>query len=218
MTALTPGHYPQPVVLEGRYCRLEPLAPDHATGLFAAVSGEGADERFRYLGNAYPPQSEEALADEIAEGDEGRVTFAVLDAKTGICGGRQSLMNIAAEHRSIELGAVLWGRGVARTRIATEALFLTACHVFEDLGYRRFEWKCNALNLPSRQAALRFGFRFEGIFRNHMILKGESRDTAWFSIIDTEWPGLKPAYEAWLSPDNFEAGGTARTRLATPRE
>jgi RimJ/RimL family protein N-acetyltransferase len=210
-----PARRPVPIVLEGRYTRLEPLAPVHAEALLAATGGEGAAERYRWL-SEYPPDSREALAGWIraVNGNEDRVPFAVVDRTTGLCGGRQSLMRIVPEHGVVELGGVLWGRGVARTRLATEAVFLTARHVFEALGYRRLEWKCDALNEASRRAALRFGFVFEGIFRQHMIVKGENRDTAWFATLDGDWPRLKAGYERWLEPGNFDSTGLQKRPLS----
>jgi RimJ/RimL family protein N-acetyltransferase len=133
--------------------------------------------------------------------------FAVIDRVTGRAGGRQALMRIVPEHGVIEIGSIYWGPGVARTRLATEALYLFARHIFEDLGYRRFEWKCNNANEPSKRAAERFGFTFEGIFRQHMIQKGENRDTAWFAMLDGEWPTRKAGFERWLDEANFDAEG-----------
>ncbi len=218
MTDLTPGPAPAPVTLEGRYCRLEPLAAHHAETLYAAIAGPDLVARYRYMTDAPPADAAEhwrwvaaAVADRV------NLHFALIDRETGRCGGRQALLRIRPEHRSVEIGNVLWGRGVARTRIATEALFLTARHVFEDLGYRRFEWKCNDLNAPSKRAAIRFGFRFEGVFRQDMIVRGANRDTAWFSMLDGEWPVLKRTYETWLAPENFDADGEAKTRLGTRR-
>ena len=115
--------------------------------------------------------------------------------------------------RVIEVGNIYWGPDIARTRIVTEGLFLTARHVFEQLGYRRFEWKCNALNEPSRRAALRFGFTFEGVFRQHLVVRGANRDTAWYSILDSEWPRARQALEGWLDPSNFDAAGKQKRRL-----
>ena len=218
MMELAAGPAPEPVTLEGRYCRLEPLAERHAEALYEAISGDGLVARYRWLPSA-PPDDEAAHVRQIVEAAAHPewIYFAVIDQHSGRCGGRHALMRIRPEHRSVEVGGVLWGRGIARTRIATEALFLTARHVFETLGYRRFEWKCNDLNIPSRNAALRFGFRYEGTFRKDMIIKGLNRDTAWFAMLDDEWSVLKPIYEAWLDPGNFDADGTAKTRLATPR-
>ena len=151
------------------------------------------------------------------EPSEDPLFHALVDQRTNACGGRQALMRIVPQHGVIEIGNIYWGPQVARTRLATEALYLYADHVFGALGYRRFEWKCDALNGPSRAAALRFGFKFEGVFEQHMVVKGRNRDTAWFALLDHEWPGLKAAYEAWLAPDNFDEAGNQRTRLRSPR-
>jgi RimJ/RimL family protein N-acetyltransferase len=206
---------PARVVLEGQWCRLEPFDPDrHGDSLFEASMAPGAEERFRWLFEVPRPRSEfdEWLLRSSASDDP--LFLAVVDAATGRAEGRQALMRITPEHGVVEIGHVLWGPRMARTRIATEALFLAARHVFDDLGYRRFEWKCNSRNEPSRRAALRFGFQFEGIFRQHMVQKGENRDTAWFAIIDADWPRLRAGYERWLAPDNFDASGQQRLTLA----
>jgi RimJ/RimL family protein N-acetyltransferase len=122
-------------------------------------------------------------------------------------------MRIDPSHGVIEIGSILWGPAIAGTRVATEAQFLFMAYAFDALGYRRYEWKCNADNEPSKRAALRFGFTPEGVFRQHMVAKGKNRDTAWFSIIDAEWPMLKARYLAWLDPDNFDAQGRQLRRL-----
>lgn len=205
---------PQRVVLDGRYARLEPIGPQHTADLYRVAStGDGA-ERFAYLFSA-PPQSEAELAAEITKTAAGNdpLVFAVIDKARGTAEGRQSLMRIEPAHGCIEIGGIYWGERIARTRVTTEAFYLHASYVFDELGYRRFEWKCNNLNAPSKAAALRFGFSYEGLFRQHMIVKGQNRDTAWFSIIDTEWPRLKAEYERWLAPENFEADGTQKSRL-----
>jgi len=205
---------PQRIVLEGRYVRLEPLGPEHAADLWAASNDAGAAERYRYLFSPAPAslaEQEGRIHRSLAEDDP--LAFAVVDRVSGRAGGQQSLMRIVPEHGVIEVGAVYWGPGIARTRLATEALYLFARHVFDDLGYRRFEWKCNALNAPSRRAAERFGFSFEGIFRQHMIVKGESRDTAWFAMLDGEWPDRKAGFERWLAEANFDADGRQLTPL-----
>lgn len=129
--------------------------------------------------------------------------------------GTASYMRIREMHGSAEVGCVVFGEALQKTREATEVIYLMAKHVFEDLGYRRFEWKCHNGNEASKRAALRFGFTFEGVFRNDMVMKGKNRDTAWFSMIDAEWPALKAAYEAWLSPDNFDASGRQIKALNT---
>ena len=163
-----------------------------------------------------PPRDLEDLRDYIRQkaASEDPLFHAVIDKATGIAGGRQTLMRITPEHGVIEIGNILWGPAIARTRVATEALYLAAKYVFEDLGYRRFEWKCNDRNEPSKRAARRFGFTFEGVFRQHMWTKGANRDTAWFSMLDREWPRLRQAYERWLDPANFDAAGRQRARLA----
>ncbi len=139
--------------------------------------------------------------------------YAVIDKASGKVAGRQTLMRIDAANGVIEIGNIYWGPRMAQRPAATEALYLFARHVFDDLGYRRFEWKCNDDNLPSKKAAARFGFTAEGVFRQHLVVKGLNRDTAWFSIIDKEWPALRRAYEGWLSPGNFDAEGRQKRRL-----
>ena len=143
--------------------------------------------------------------------------FRVIDKRSGRAEGRQALMRIDTVHGVIEIGNILWGPAIARSRIATEALYLFASLAF-DMGYRRFEWKCNNENEPSKRAAARFGFTFEGVFRQHLVVKGKNRDTAWFSITDAEWPHLKAGYEAWLKPENFDADGRQLSRLTFSRE
>lgn len=207
---------PDRVVLEGRYARLEPLsAARHGDDLFQASTGEAADRLFRYLFEPPPPDRATFQAWlERVQASEDPLFFAVIDRVTGRAEGRQTLMRIDTTHGVIEVGNILWGPTIARTRTATEALMLFAEYVFETLGYRRFEWKCNDRNEPSKRAALRFGFQAEGVFRQHMVVKGENRDTAWFSMVDSEWSVLKTRYEAWLDPANFDANGRQRTSLA----
>ena len=215
---LDPGPAPRPsrVVLDGNYARLEPLDADrHAADLLAAATAPGAAARHRYLFDAAPTDAARHgawLATMATMTDP--LVFAVIDKRTGLAQGRQALMRITPEHRVIEIGSILWGPAIARSAVATEANFLFAQYAFDTLGYRRYEWKCDALNLPSRQAAHRFGFTFEGVFRRHMIIRGRRRDTAWFAIVDDDWPRIRAAYQAWLAPDNFDAAGMQRTRLA----
>ncbi|ORE94938.1 acetyltransferase [Aurantimonas sp. 22II-16-19i] len=209
-----PAGAPERLVLAGRYTRLEPLDPArHSADLFAAIAPD-APRRHRWLFD-HAPGDLGAMRDwaEGAAMSQDPLFFAVVDTASGRAGGRQSLMRIVPEHGVIEIGNILWGEGVAGTRLATEALFLTAAYVFDTLGYRRFEWKCNDLNAPSRRAAERFGFVFEGVFRQHMVVKGENRDTAWFAMIDSDWPRLKAGYEAWLDPANFDGDGRQRMKL-----
>jgi RimJ/RimL family protein N-acetyltransferase len=207
---------PQRTVLEGRYVRLEPLGPQHTADLFRAAAADGAEERFRYLSEGPPRDQADMLAwIAAAAAKDDPLMFAVINRASDRVGGRQALMRIVPEHGVIEVGSIMWGPGVARTRIVTETIYLCARHVFDELGYRRFEWKCNDLNAPSKRAAVRFGFTFEGVFRQHMIVKGESRDTAWFAMLDGDWPRIRAEYERWLDPGNFDEAGQQRTRLQT---
>ena len=206
---------PERVVLDGRYTRLEPLDPArHGDALYRAVSGDEAARLHRYLPDA-APASRAAFNEWMAAKtpSEDPLFFAVIDKATGQVEGRQSLMDINAAHGSAEVGHILWGPRIARSRVATEAFFLMADYAF-GLGYRRWQWRCNAANAPSRRAAERFGYTFEGIFRQHMVVKGENRDTAWFSITDKEWPRLRAGYLAWLDPANFDDRGRQRGKLA----
>ena len=207
---------PQRIELEGRFVRLEPLEPRHAADLHAVSTMPGGAERYRWLFSD-APQSLEEMSARIEQGkgvvDPSHV--AVIDIRSGKAVGQQGWMRIRPEHGSIEIGGIYWGLPMARTPLATEALYLFAHHAFDDLGYRRFEWKCNNRNEPSKAAATRFGFQFEGVFRQDMILKGESRDTAWFSIIDDEWPAMRAEYERWLAPENFDADGMQKSKLVT---
>ncbi|KKC34432.1 GNAT family N-acetyltransferase [Devosia psychrophila] len=206
---------PERIVLEGRYVRLEPLAANHAADIFEISSMPGGAERYRWLFSTAPETLAEVEA-RIADTTWGENRYvAVVDQASGKVVGQQGWMRIRPEHGSIEIGGVYWGLPMARTPLATEALYLFARHAFDDLGYRRFEWKCNDRNEPSKAAATRFGFQYEGLFRQDMILKGESRDTAWFSMIDKDWPALRAEYERWLSPDNFGPDGMQRTKLVT---
>ena len=211
-----PAKRPERIVLEGRYCRLEPIDPArHRDDLFVAFSVPDAVRRFRYL-SQMPPRSREEMATWIANwaSIDDPLMFAVIDRRTGRAEGRQTLMRITPEQRTVEIGNIYWGPVIARSPVSTEANFLFACYVFDQLGYRRYEWKCDALNAPSRNAAQRFGFTYEGHFRRAAINKGRSRDTTWFGMIDAEWPALKAAYQRWLDPANFDANGRQRTRLS----
>lgn len=209
---------PERIVLEGRYARLEPVDPArHGADLLASAQRPGAQDRFRYLFEETPADLA-ALAPwlERAATSTDPLFFAVIDRSTDRAEGRQSLMRIDVTHGVIEIGHILWGPAIARTRVVSEALYLCAKYVFDTLGYRRFEWKCHNLNEPSKRAALRFGFTFEGVFRQHMVAKGRNRDTAWFAMIDADWPRLKAGYEAWLRPENFDSDGLQRTKLTFP--
>lgn len=213
MTVRPARSAPARITLEGHYVRLEPLHRRHAADLLAASQGDGVPERYRWLFETAPASLAEAedFVDRMNAGSD--LFVAVVDKTSGRALGRQGWMRIFPEHASIEIGGVYWGPGMARSRLATEALYLFARHAFDDLEYRRFEWKCNNRNEPSKSAATRFGFQYEGLFRQDRIVKGESRDTAWFSMLDSEWPALRAEYERWLSPDNFDADGQQKTRL-----
>jgi RimJ/RimL family protein N-acetyltransferase len=200
---------------EGRYARLEPLeAQRHGDGLFTAATVADADSRFRWLFE-YPPRSRAAFSEWLdkSAASTDPLFFAVIDKASGVVAGRQSLMRIDSNNGVIEIGHIYWGPAIARQPAATEAQFLFADYVFNELGYRRYEWKCNNQNEPSKRAATRFGFKLEGVFRQHLVFKGGNRDTAWFSILDKEWPSLSKAYQAWLDPANFDAAGLQRRRL-----
>lgn len=205
---------PQRIVLDGRYARLEPIGSQHLDDLWAASREADGPERYRWLFET-PPESREALAVwiEATATKEDPVCFAVIDRTTGRAEGRQSLMRIVPKDGVIEVGGVFWGPRLAKTRMATEAFYLHARYAFETLGNRRFEWKTNNRNEASKRAALRFGFTFEGVFRQHMIVKGENRDTAWFSMLDSEWASRKAGFEAWLDPSNFDAEGRQKAKL-----
>jgi RimJ/RimL family protein N-acetyltransferase len=206
---------PQRQAHHGRYAILEPLDPGHhGPELWAGASATGADQRYRYLFDDPPATLAEHMAwVNRAAATDDPLFLAVIDRATGRAEGRQALMRIDSAHGVIEIGNILWGPAIAGTRVATEALYLTARHVFADLGYRRLEWKCHNDNTPSKRAALRFGFTFEGVFRQHMVVKGANRDTAWFSMIDCDWPALAARFETWLDPENFADQGTQRRRL-----
>lgn len=206
---------PERVTLQGRYARLEPLDPArHGADLLRSAQQPGAADRFRYLFEEPPPDAaafQPWLSGAAASTDP--LFSAVVDVATGRAEGRQSLMRIDPAHGVIEVGHILWGPAIARTRICTEALYLHVAHVFGTLGYRRFEWKCNDGNTPSKRAAERFGFQAEGVFRRHMVQKGRNRDTAWFAMTDADWPRLRAGYERWLDPGNFDGDGAQRSRL-----
>jgi RimJ/RimL family protein N-acetyltransferase len=204
----------------GRFVRLEPLDPGvHAEGLFEASTTPDAGERFRFLSD-FPPPNRDIFDEWIARAAStvDPMMFVLIDKATDKIGGRQSFMRIDTANGVIEVGNILWTGLVARRPAATEAIYLFARHVFDDLGYRRFEWKCNDRNEPSKRAAIRFGFQAEGVFRKHMVVKGESRDTAWYAMTDDDWPVIREAFEAWLDPSNFDETGNQVARLQELRE
>ena len=211
----TPCPRPDGRPLAGRYCRLERLDPTrHGRALFEADRLDETGASWTYL--PYGPfESWEAYADWLARmaPQEDPLFYAILEAESGAPIGVASYLRIAPEAGSIEVGHIHYSPRLQRTPAATEAMALMMAHVFEDLGYRRYEWKCNALNAASRRAAERLGFSFEGIFRQHGVYKGRNRDTAWFSILDHEWPAMKQAFSDWLAPENFDEEGRQRASL-----
>ncbi|MFV0281629.1 MAG: GNAT family N-acetyltransferase [Rhodoblastus sp.] len=208
-----PAQRPERRTFDGDYIRLEPLAAAHARNLYAATHGEDREDIWRYLFTGpYPDFASFETWCEKAAQSADPMAWAVI-GKSGRAAGALTLMRIEPAHRVIEIGGVTFGTPLQRTTGSTEAIYLLARYIFEDLGYRRFEWKCDDLNTPSRRAALRLGFSYEGLFRQHMIVKGASRDTVWYSMIDTEWPARRAIFETWLSPGNFDAQGRQRARL-----
>lgn len=211
----TPGKLPARVRLEGRFVTIVPLDLAHAGDLYRASHGDGKEELWRYLWDGpYPSQSafEAAVVERVASNDP--LSFAILDKPSGLAVGHCSYLRITPAHRVIEIGSILFTPSLQRTAGATEAMYLMARYAFENLGYRRYEWKCDSRNAPSRSAALRLGFEFEGIFRQHMIIKGQNRDTAWFAMLDSEWPARKANFERWLDPANFDAAGNQKISLS----
>jgi RimJ/RimL family protein N-acetyltransferase len=212
-----PAERPQRVTLKGRRVTLEPLdATAHADALYEGSNGDAARESvWTYLFDGPYSNLEEFRANiENKARSVDPLFFAVIDNASGRAVGYQTFLRIDAPNRVIEVGNIMYTPAMQRTAGATEAQYLFAAYVFDTLGYRRYEWKCNALNAPSRSAAKRFGFSFEGIFRQHMIIKGRNRDTAWFAMLDGEWPARKAAYERWLKPDNFDDEGRQKLRLS----
>lgn len=211
----TPRPKPERKVLDGQYVRLEPIdAQKHGDELFAASSVNDADQRFTWLFEV-PPATRAAFQPWLdrVSASEDPLFFAVIDKASGKVAGRQALMRIDPANGAIEIGNIYWGPLISRKPAATEAQFLFMQYIFDELGYRRYEWKCNDDNAPSKRAAERFGFAFEGTFRQHMVAKSKNRDTSWFSIIDGEWPALKQAYQAWLAPENFDTDGQQIKKL-----
>lgn len=215
---MIPAYDPEALVLVGHHVRLEPLSANHSNALFDIARHPDAERMFRYLPDTAPAtlqQQCEWVAALTVSRDP--LFFVCTDVADHRVMGRQALMRITPAHGVIEIGNILWGPDMAQSQKSTEAFFLMARYVFEVLGYRRFEWKCDALNLPSRRAAERFGFQFEGIFEQHMWIKGKNRDTAWYAMLDRDWPRQKASFEAWFSPDNFDDAGRQRRALSACR-
>ena len=210
----SPRAWPTSVRLAGRYVVLEPLATAHAPALHAALCGPGDHDLWTYRPTE-PPSDVAAMAAFIdgVVAAPGVETWAVVPTG-GQASGVLSFMRIEPAHGQVEVAAVLYSRTLQRTPATTEATHLLMQWAFDDLGYRRFEWKCDSLNEPSRRAAARLGFTYEGRFRHHLVIKGRNRDTDWFSVIEAEWPAVRAAHEAWLDPANFDADGQQLKRLS----
>jgi RimJ/RimL family protein N-acetyltransferase len=199
----------------GRFCRVEPLDPGrHAADLFAAngLDADGRNWTYLFQEPFENLVSYRAWLEQVAKADDP-LFHTMVDLETGKAVGVAAFMRIDRTMGVIEVGNINYSPLLQRKPAATEAMFLMMARVFDELGYRRYEWKCDSLNAPSRAAALRLGFQYEGLFRQAIVYKGRNRDTCWFSIIDSEWPRLKRAYERWLAPDNFNDEGKQRRSL-----
>ncbi|MGN7294067.1 GNAT family N-acetyltransferase [Rhizobium sp. SAFR-030] len=206
---------PAPVRLEGQYVIAEPYERAvHLRSLWDALGGEGTNDLIRYFPNP-PYEAPEQFADWLDGMNRAGslVTLVFRDKANGDVVGMASYMRPDPANGVVEVGSVAHGQAMKRSPLATEAHYLMARHVFDDLGYRRYEWKCHNENEPSKVTAIRYGFTFEGVFRQHMVSKGANRDTAWFSMIDSEWPLIRQAFEDWLAPQNFDADGRQKRRL-----
>lgn len=212
----SPAPRPQRKELPGHLVTLVPFdRRTQAEALYHATHGPEKEDLWRWMGDGpFPSRAayDDAFAKKEASADP--LFFAIIENATGKPVGQASYLRIEPAHRCLEVGHIIFAPSLQRSPRATEAMYLMARHAFEDLGYRRYEWKCNALNAPSRRAALRLGFRFEGIFRQHMIIKGRSRDTAWFAMLDSEWPQRRARFEQWLAPENFDQAGRQRVSLS----
>ncbi len=213
----TPRPIPGGEPLTGRFCRVEPVEPEqHGRDLFEAFSADREGRIWTYLpyGPFHTPGSLQDWLVQVSLESDPRF-HAIVDTASGKAAGVASYLNIKPSTGVIEVGHINYSPSLQRCPAATEAMFLMMRRVFSELGYRRYEWKCDALNARSRRAALRFGFRFEGVFRNATIYKGRNRDTAWYSIIDSEWPAIERAFSQWLAPTNFDSSGRQKSSLSS---
>jgi RimJ/RimL family protein N-acetyltransferase len=214
---LPSGRVPARVPMQGAYARLEPVEVGaHAESLYRLSHARPEDAvLWTYL--AYGPFADQGafaawLAERVRSSDP--LFFALVEQASGTAAGMASYMNIVPVNGTIEIGHIWFAPPLQKSRAATEAIYLLARHAFDKLGYRRLEWKCDALNAASMRAARRFGFTYEGTFRQHMVVKGRNRDTAWFALLDREWPAVRAAFERWLDPANFDPAGRQRTSLS----
>ena len=207
---------PEPVTLSGQFCRIEPLCPTrHGNDLFEAFSADQENRMWTYMFMG-PFDSKQSFFDWITPLKQSRdpLFFAIIDPVSGLAVGIASYMRIVPQMGVIEIGNFLFSSKLQKTPAATEAIHLMLKHAFEDLGYRRCEWKCDSLNQPSRRAAERLGFTYEGLFRQAIVYNGRNRDTTWYAIIDSDWAQISKAHQAWLSADNFDVKGIQKKRLA----
>lgn len=210
-----PARAPEPVTLVGRYILVEPLDIDHAEDLFAALAREDQEDLLRYTTNPVCTSAQDvAVMIQTKLETDAAQYFAFIDHFTNRILGFGALMRADRDNRVIEIGNLLFTAEMRGRRSGSEAIYLLLRLAFEELGYRRVEWKCDSENLRSRKAALRYGFAFEGVFRQHMIVGGRNRDTAWFSMLDGEWPHRREAFEEWLQTSNFDALGQQTKSLA----
>ena len=215
----SPRPRPPRTAIAGRFCTVEPLDPErHAAQLFAAYAEDREGRMWTYLprGPYASPDEYRSFAETACQNDDPLV-HTILDNTSGDAVGTASYMRIEPSVGVIEIGSITYSPRLQRRPAATEAMYLMMRRVFDELGYRRYEWKCDSLNQPSREAAARLGFRYEGLFRQASITRGGNRDTTWFSVIDSEWPALRAAFEGWLDPANFGTDGTQRHSLASLR-
>ena len=202
--------------LEGRFCRLEKLDVGHSRDLFEALQADESGALWTYLPESPAADLAEMTAWVERVSDKPDPAFyALIERSSGRCLGRAAYMRIAPAAGSIEVGSILYSPSLQRTPVATEVMYLMMQHAFEVLGYRRYEWKCDSLNEPSRRAAERLGFTYEGIFRQALVYKGRNRDTAWYAIVDEDWPAIRQGFEAWFDPANFDESGQQKQSLAT---
>jgi RimJ/RimL family protein N-acetyltransferase len=213
-----PSSAPRPrrVTLEGRSINLVPLdALEHLDSLWVATGRPQNEHLWTYMFED-PFQNRASFEAYLQRKEESNdpLYYSIIDKASGDAVGWAAYMRMEPLHRVIEVGSIMFSPRIQRTVGATEAMYIMAKHAFEDMNYRRYEWKCDALNMPSRRAALRLGFTYEGLFRQHMVVKGRNRDTAWYSMLDSEWPSRKRAFEQWLDPANFDANGKQRISLS----
>ena len=222
LAVLPDGRRPARAALTGASVLIEPIDPArHGDDLYAAACGPDGDpsgDMWTYMSFG-PFHDLKAFHDWLAPQGESEdpLVFAIIDKASGAARGMASYLRIVPAWASCEVGSIWYAPSLARSRTATEAMYLMARHVFDDLGYRRYEWKCDSFNAASRRAAQRLGFDFEGLFRQHMIYKGRNRDTAWFAMTDRDWPPVKAGFEAWLADENFDAEGRQRRSLTECR-